>query len=151
MKDGDIYFWRWKDSISRPYAYHCYSQKAVVVKGTLRDTYWHDYEMSGERILPLDKVDLTYMGNRDEMTAIQRHEAAYYKPDDVVDMAHANASRAPVYIKPGAERDPATMMAFLEYKIEREESSIRSATNSIERLRKDIQAVQEGRLNEVYA
>ena len=152
MKDGDIFTWTFKgDNIDYGSygSYHCYSQKAVFENGRLYDTYWS----SGGRCRALDpaKVNLTYRGNKHEMTEIREDEARFYRPKDVVDMRHANASRAPIYIQPGATRDAATMRELIQSKIERETATIKSSHRYIERLEEDLEKTkrsEESRVGE---
>lgn len=150
MKDGDIYFWRWKDDDRHrdcgPYrSYHCKSMKAICVRGMLIDTFWSD--MSVEHSLNLDEVILTYKGNKETLVKISPHEASYYRPDDVVDMRHSNSTRGEVYIQPNAKRDPDIMRDIAKYQIECSESEIRVATNRIRRLEEILTAIDAGAID----
>lgn len=150
MKDGDIYFWRWKDNRrhadGKPYgAYHCKSQKAIFENGALRDTYWCG--LSGGR-LNLDDVVVEFQGNVNEMTEIC--EPAYYLDKDVVDMRHPNSSTAKIYLKVGAVRDPDTMRELAAYQIERSESEIRYTQGLIEQLNEAITQIDAGELDKIH-
>lgn len=148
LREGDIYFWRWKDGQSpkllgsSDYAYWCKSQKAIVRKGLLIDTYWTD--MSSDRAIDPERVELEYKGNESELRRISEEEISYHLWEDVVDMRHANDSRAGIFVKPGAVRSAARIMEFLRYRRERREADIRYANNDIERIDKALARVQAG-------
>ena len=94
MRDGDIYRWLWKDEAKRNDfggfgAYHCYSQIAVAKAGRLFDTYWSDHSKS----LDPDQIELTLLGNSNEMTEIRQYDICYYDRADIVDTRHSNNSR----------------------------------------------------------
>lgn len=146
MKDGDVYFWHWK----KPgdfMPYHCWAQKAVVINGFLKDTYWHD---GGEKPLNVDDIKAEYQGNIHEMAVIHENEIDYYRPEDVVDMRHANSSRAKIYVKQGTIRNAACMRKHIKYRIECAEREIRMAESLIERLREAEAKIEESCLDEVY-
>ena len=147
MKDGDIYFWKWKNDIYRFMPYHCLSCKAIARDGQLVDTFWHD---SDNRVLSMDEIDAEFMGNEHDMSQISKREIDYYRREDVVDMRHANNSSAPIYVKVGAQRDPAVILEHLRYQVEKTESAIRSAQHDIKLLNGQIEAVNAGRLADVY-
>jgi hypothetical protein len=152
FKDGDIFKWRWKDDDRHmdcgPYrSYHCKSQIAVAKDGQLFDTFWGDW--SSDRVINLDKVIITFLGNENEMEKINECDAQFYKGEDIVDMNHSNNTRAPVYLKPGAKRDAETMRAVIEHELSDQECTIRSATNKAERLRAALTVIEDGRLDEV--
>lgn len=147
MRDGDIYFWSWSVPESHSFGYHCWARKAIVKNGVLRDTYWHG---SGEKELNLDIVNIEYQGNIHEMTEISKHEVDYYRPEDVVDMRHANSGRASIYVKPGASRDAKIMRKHIDYRIERAKGEIRSAESLIERLMEARAEIDVGNLDKVY-
>lgn len=151
MKDGDIFHWTFKgENVQHgPFgSYHCCSQIAVFENGVLRDTYWS----AGGSCRTVDpaKVNLTYRGNKRKMTEIRESVIQFYRPEDVVDMRHSNNSRAPIYIKPGAERDAETMRENIRWKIERCKSEINSANRRIEMLHEDLAKIEAGDLNKVY-
>lgn len=108
MKDGDIYFWRWRDGVAlSDWPYHCMSQKAVVKDGRLLDTFWHSHSDRSE--LNPDKVVLEHKGNVADLREIDPHEIPYYDADCVIDMRHSNHSGAPVYVPKGAARSREAM------------------------------------------
>ena len=146
IKDGDIYFWKWKDLLGRFMPYHCWSQKAVVRDGVLHDTYWSP---QSHRV-SLDKVVLFFVANINDLTEIRAQEAPYYRSDDVVDMRHENDSGAKVYVKTGAKRDPAAMKKLASHEIEHRKYEISSANNRIEELNVAIAAIDAGQLDDVY-
>ena len=145
MKDGDIFFWSWKDFDGR--SYHCRSRKAVAKGGVLRDTFWSG---NSEGFLCLDDIQAEFQGNIHEMNEIPEHRIIYYRSEDIVDMRHSNSSRAPVYLKAGVTRDSDTMLAHAQYQIERSEGEIRMAKDRIERLNEAVAKIDAGDLDKVY-
>lgn len=152
FKDGDIFKWRWKDDAKDadcgPYkSYHCKSQRAVVKDGKLFDTFWGDW--SSDRVVNLDKVIITFLGNENEMEKITEYNAQFYKGEDIVNMNHSNNTRAPIYLKTGAKRDAETMRAVIEYELSNQECTVRSATDKAARLRAALAVIEDGRLDDV--
>jgi hypothetical protein len=149
MKEGDVFFWRWKAGarvgVSSPY--HCWSAKAVVGSdGRLRDTFWSDHS---DKLVPLEQVDLTYRGNIHEMKKINGYETQFYREDDVVDMRHSNNSRASVYVVPGAERNPGVMRALVLERIKQARLDVERHKRLIETLTDELAAIDAGRLQDV--
>ena len=147
MKEGDIFFWQWKNLDGRFAPSHCRSHKAVVKNGVLRDTFWSS---NGEGALCLEDVETEYQGNIHEMTEIPEHKIAYYRVEDIVDMRHSNHGRAPIYLKAGATLNAKVMRAHAQYQIERSEGEIQMAENRIERLNEAVAKIDAGNLDKVY-
>lgn len=151
--DGQIYRWRWADDEKHKAgqrewsSYHCKSQIAEVKNGALVDTYW--FGGSDSSYLDPSQVTLTLVADVSWPTLIDG-EQSLYDPKDVVDTRHANNSRAPIYLRPGATRNADAVLAELDRRQERAESEIRMATWRIEKIAKDRQLVAEGKLGEVY-
>jgi hypothetical protein len=147
VRDGDIYFWAWKDTSERFMPYHCCACIAVVENGILRDTYWTG--TSDNKVITSKVAALTYKGNVEDMRTIHESEIGYYLPEAVVDMRHPNDSRAPIYVKKDAARDAACMTELLQYRIERERSNISYAEFHIVELEGALKKVAAGKLEEV--
>lgn len=145
LRDGDIYFWSWKDTANRFMPYHCRSQIAIVRDGQLVDTFWYDGHDNS--VLRLDQIDLVYKGNEAELVKIDRWEVPYYEPSDIVDMSHSNNSGAPVYRQPDAKRSQARIIEHLEYKRDKCESQIRSAQDDISRISEALVRANAGELD----
>lgn len=154
LKEGDIFSWRYADEAERvkkasgnyTTVYWCRSQRAVFHEGRLRDTYW--YSGSEHSYLNADSVVLTFLGNPEDMQEISIHYKAFYRPEDVVDMNHANNSGAPVYVK--GERDPELMKAYYASWRERFEGDIRLAQDRIKDCDNAIADIERGELNKYF-
>ncbi len=146
MKNGDIYFWRWKATEGVRMPYHCKSQKAIARNGVLYDTFWSDHNHP----IPLDKVDLVFKGNINLLDEIKEWETPYYCTEDIVDMRHSNTSMAKVYVRAGAKRDPQMMKEFAEYQVERSQSEIRSCEHRIDLLNAAIASIDAGELDNIH-
>jgi hypothetical protein len=151
LVDGQIYRWRWadeaKDADRGPYrSYHCKSCIAIVRNGLLIDTYW--YAPGAENAIDPSKVVLTLWAD-ESWPKISQYQAPYYKADDVADTRHANNSSAPIYLRPGAERDAETTLAMIAHREETARSQIRTAEWALENYAAARKLVAEGKINEV--
>ncbi len=156
-KDGDVYFWGWKEEFlndGKILPYHCKSQIAMASDGLLYDTYWGNnadcIAYQDQDQLDLEKVDIKFQGNANEMQEIRASETWFYRREDIVDMRHPNDSSAKIYLKPGAERDAATITLYVEAEIATCRADIKRATDRGERLLTDMIAITQGRLDDVH-
>lgn len=154
FKEGDIFSWRWTPEEGRKRqndcgstVYWCKSQIAIFHNDRLRDTYWYDGSNSAY-ILELDKVEITFLGNPENMKTIYDGEQVFYRREDIVDMNHANNSRAKVYVK--AERDLETMRLYYREQAERFERESRMALDRIADCQNAIAAIDRGELTGSY-
>ena len=150
MKDGDIYFWRWKDNDKHkdraPYrSYHCKSGIAIAKGGRLYDTYWSDFSHGA---LDRKQIKVKFQGNKNEMTKTSYPD--HYRRRDIVNMQHANNSGAAIYIKVGAKKSKAIMRKYIKSLIEEKERDIESANWRIELLNEAMKKVTSGDLDGVY-
>jgi hypothetical protein len=151
-RDGDIFRWRWTDAEYARRAkecgstvYWCMSNIAICKDGELVDTYWHS--IGSNYRLDLDRVVVTFLGNPADMKRIPDYERVFYKFDDVVNLAHANNSHAPVYAK--GPRDPETMQLYFQNEIEKRESNIRMDKQRIEEFKNALAKIEAGQIEEV--
>ena len=146
LREGDIYRWRWNDEERR--SYHCKSQIAIVKGGKLLDTYWFGYDESN--LLRPEAVTLTFWANVDDLLVIHSGMTSYYRPEDVVDLRHANNSSGPVYIRKGAKRDAATMLEVVSGRIKDSEREIVWHQRQLEEFAKFQGLIRAGKLDEVW-
>jgi len=147
--DGQIYRWHWKDMSgwragSDPY--WCRSQIAIVKNGRLIDTYWHGGGL--DHSVDPAKVDLTFMGD-EKWPQVSEGGALRYDQADICDTRHANNSRGPIYVRPGAPLNKAAMLAVLDQREENARSDIRVATWRLEEIAKQRASLEDGKLDEV--
>jgi hypothetical protein len=134
FKNGDYYRWSYKEM---PYptdwtlSYWCKSRLAVVVDGSLYDTYWHD--TAGRAWVDPDRVELEFIGNVHEFVESKYGEYLYYDRADILDTRHANDTNGKIYIRKGAERSREVMLEYAREKLERADSALRSAMYDLER------------------
>ena len=150
--DGQIYRWRWADAARHqdglhPWGtYHCRSQIAVVKDGCLVDTYW--FGGGSENVIDPSKVELTFFA--DELwPQISEWQVPYYDAADVRDTRHPNNSRAPIYLRIGAQRSAARILEEIEYRESKARSEIRSAERQIERMMEARGLLDAGKIDEV--
>lgn len=154
MKEGDIFRWRWTPAeYSRRQkqcgstVYWCMSQIAIFQDGRLRDTYWGGGSDS-TYTLDLERTEITFLGNPADMTQISEGYRVFYKPEEVVDLNHANNSRAAVYVK--GERDPETMRQYYREQGERFQREEKMAQERMADCRNAIAAIDRGELTGGY-
>lgn len=137
MREGDIYRWSWadpeRDNRGAFGDYHCKSRIAVFEGGHLFDTFWGE-SPTDNSFLSEDKITLTFLGNRNDMTVL-KDNPEFYDPADIVSMKHSNNSGAPIYVKPNAKRDPRIMAEVVKYRIRDAEGRKRSAEFDLEQLK----------------
>jgi hypothetical protein len=81
-------------------------------------------------------LELTLLGNFDELERIDDYEAVNYDPNDIVNLNHSNSSRGNVYRRKGSSRSREAMLAHVASQLEEATSDQRMATRRIERLNK---------------
>lgn len=154
MRDGDIYRWRYKPEIEKANggrgewgAYHCKSQMAVVHGGLLIDTFWGD--MSSDSAVDPDRVEITLLGNKNDMRELNDQED-FYDPDDLIIMRHSNNSRAKTLVKPDATRSPDMIRKVLNQKRGDAERELMSAARELERLALAKDKLERGEIADLY-
>lgn len=151
MKNGNIYFWSWKE-LPNPndytLSYWCKARKAIVVDGELYDIYWGDRSNGW---IDLKRVDLDFKGNVNDYRESAYGDYLYYAPEDLIDMRHPNDTNGKIYIRKGAERSRIVMMEYAVDKLEEAERKVQSAKWDAERWIakiKEIDAAED--LKKVY-
>ena len=160
-RDGDVFFWRFQDELGdQTLKYWCQARKAVVRAGVLYDIYWayidgHKISFHSEGGVwspgqAENHLTLEFKGNLDEFDAIADYNQPMYDDADILDLRHANSSQKQVYLRKGAGRSQAAMLAEVNYKIEKAESEISSANWQLERLSKEKAKIEAGELEGVW-
>jgi len=147
LREGDIFRWHFlTPGDDRAYGrYHCCSRIAIARNGRLRDTYWssgNDGRSFGPDDLP--NLELTPLGNLAELERAEEWKADYYDDSDIVDLNHSNSTRGNFYLRKGAKRSPAKMLAVARNKLERAQADERSARWRQEQLCAAIARIEAG-------
>lgn len=140
-KNGDIYRWAWNDSeygkrqheISSGTMYWCCSRIGIVDGDYIVDTYW-GYSGSNKifsKEKALEMLELTYVGNMNDLIEADPKQRAYYLDEDCVDLSHPNSSRGNFYIRKGAKKNLDKMKRVLQREIRDKESSIEYVLSQI--------------------
>jgi hypothetical protein len=150
LVDGQIYRWSWKDTSGWPAGsdpYWCRSRIAVVCNDGKRliDTYWHG---GLDHSVDPAKVELTLIGD-EKWPQVSEAEALRYDPADICDTRHANNSRGPIYVRPGAQLNKDAMLAVLEQWEADARSDIRVAEWRLEEIARKRALLEADKLNEV--
>ena len=149
MKDGDIYFWKFKyPNIKKfgDYPYWCKSQKAIFLDRRLIDTF---SSSTMSYIVNLEDCILEYKGNIQELESISIYEAEYYKNSDIIDMRHSNNFTKEVFIKAGAKRDKKTVLHKLRESLDKSIYTIKHEEDQIIRLNRSIFLALKGQLYDI--
>lgn len=160
-RDGDVFFWRYKDGKENPYGYYCRAQKAIVRDGYLYDIFWAyingpKFIFSGTtggiwtRVQADRNLILEFRGNLDEFDHTADDNRRLYDDADVLDLRHSNSSQRQIYVRKDAKRSQAAMLEHFNYEIKKAEDDIKSAQWRLERLGADKAKIEAGELNEVY-
>lgn len=147
LKEGDIYRWSYRElGDDRAWGrYHCCSRIAIVRSGLLRDTYW-SCGSEGRTFGPddLDRLDLTFIANMNDLVRAREYEADYYDEADIVDLNHSNSTRGNFYLRKGARRSRAKMLEVATRKLLQEQSNQRLASLRTFDLRETIAKIEAG-------
>lgn len=150
---NDIVSWKWKDKARQNFApygdYHCYSGMAVFNGTSLKDTYWFGYMTSDRSSLPIKDVKYTLLGNIDNLTEI-KDDTKYYNPSDIIDMRHANASNAEIYLKSGKSRCAQAMLYAVTHEISSVERCIENDRQRLLRLNDHKSSIENGELEGIW-
>ena len=144
MKEGDVYRWYYKDDEeyrkrNPSTAYWCMDNQCVVKDGKLYDTYWcFGLKAFGPncKVLDVDKVDLEFVCNLDEVKFIPRLEADEY--DEYYNLSYMNGCKSCYAVDKGVTKsneaikrkilkkilDNKDEIAYLQREIERQEKQL---------------------------
>lgn len=155
--DGDIFRWRYKDEKPEQLGaygrYHCKSQIAIATGGGwLEDTFWHGGSDVCWTYADAERdLELTRLGNLNELEKRPEYEAAYYADEDCVDLNHSNSSRGNFYVRKGAIRSREKMIRIAEERWAEAEREAKFASERAERYRLMVGDLVGGKsLDEVY-
>lgn len=153
MNEGDIFRWSWKkDSPRREQCkgtgtlYWCMSRIAVCRNGRLTDTYWS----SGEKVIDVGEVDLTFIANFDGLEKIDEWKALYYSEKDIVNLNHSNSSRDNIYRRKNSQKCPERIREHLQRKIEDANHEIDCQKRVITRAEEQLALLESGKIDDVY-
>lgn len=147
LKEGDVFRWSYSDPNiqDRPWgSYHCCSRIAVVRGGMLRDTYWIGGDNRSFGLDDLPRLELKRLGNLSELEPHMEYDADYYDDADIVDLNHANSTRGNFYIRKGAVRSSAKMLATARSRLEQALSDERTAARRAAELRAIVSGIETG-------
>lgn len=141
---------KWSKKVFDPY--HCFDGQLIVRQGEeglyLEDTYWSAGE---NRCFTLEeaieKGDLTYVCNLDEVEKCKRTEFDYYDDKDCFNLSTQHNCYGKYYIRKNAKKSQNKIIEVLIEKIKNEENIIRSAEWNIEYYEKQLKKVRSGDLN----
>lgn len=152
FKNGDYYRWSWKELPNKDdytLSYWCKSRLAIVVDGSLYDTYWHD--TAGRSWVDPDRVELELLGNVHDFVESKYGEYLYYDRADILDTRHSNDTNGKIYIRKDAERSREVMLEYAREKYEDADRKLRSAMYDLERWNLKIAEIESAEdLKEVW-
>lgn len=152
MKERDVYRWAYRaPGDDRDWGrYHCCSQIGFFLNGQLRDTYWmygEKYQGGAGRSFPPEffpKLTLTFVANLDDLEPAKEYQAEYYDDADIANLNHANSSSGNFYIRKGAKRSAAKMIATARAKMEQAISDAKYAVRRSGEMKEIIAKIEAG-------
>lgn len=150
FKEGDVFRWSYKEpGDDRSYGrYHCCSRIAVVHNGRLRDTFWQiGTSFSDGRSFSADDagaLNLEFVANMADLDKSSEHSAEYYDDADIVNLNHSNSSRDNFYLRKGAKRSAAKMLATARAKLEQAISDAKYAVRRSGEMKEIIAKIEAG-------
>lgn len=133
MKKNDIFRWSYKESYIKEMSrygdlYWCKAQIAVFDGKWLHDIYWgmyHDSDSAWTEDEAMDRLELQYLGNFDELEGL-RDNRWFYDEKDIVDLTHPNSYGKQVYKRKGATRSRERMIEYFLLEKKTVEQDIKS-------------------------
>lgn len=152
LREGDVFRWHYREpGDDRQYGrYHCRSQIGIVKNGRLTDTYWCGGDNQSFGPNELKKLNLNFLGNLADYEKASEHQADYYADADIMNLNHSNSTRDNFYLRKGAVRNTAKMLAVAKHKLERSEGDERGARWRSEQFRMAITKIEAGETAEVW-
>lgn len=147
MKVNDIYYWSYIHRKGQ-FAHWCCSKIGIVKErqdGTLymEDTYWSSSQ-DNKRFSKEDigtRIEVTYIGNFDDLERCDESELKYYNKEDTVDLRHPNNTRGNVYIRKGATRSLDKMKRIVQAHIDHYERKVKYMQDDIVRLKGQLETL----------
>jgi hypothetical protein len=151
LREGDVFCWHYKnDEEYRKQhqqsgtAYWCLDNKCVVVDGELQDTYWSGPKetqfRSNDRILDIDKVDLEFICNVNDVEVIEKWQTEDY--DKVYNLSYQKGCYKLFAIDKDAKPSNKALIAKWERKLEEAESDKRSAEFNIKWAKEELEKLK---------
>lgn len=156
LKLNDVYKFRYNTEwINKDrFLYHCFDGQLIVKQRRnsndlyLEDTYWNSSDNKNFTLNEaLNRGELEYICNLDEIEKIKEYEMNYYDNKDLFDLSRQHNCYKEYYKKIGAEKCPAKMEQVLIRKIESIESEIRSRNHDLERMKENLEKLKAGDIN----
>ncbi|MGJ0846534.1 hypothetical protein ACR77J_07590 [Tissierella praeacuta] len=165
LKLGDIYSFRYKYEYIKDKAgdpYHCLDGQLIVKKDIndklyLQDTYWGGISLDDDydsRVFTLESAlklgELEFICNIENIERIKEYEMDFYADEDAFNLSHQHRCYKAYYKKKDSQKCPKKMEEVLLYKIERAKSEIKSKEIDINRFRRELETVREGKTEGVF-
>ena len=155
MKVNDVYKFRYNEDYTKQNfePYHCFDGILVVRKGKndlyFEDTFWSSDTSKFPITYFENKGDLTFLCNLDNVEEISEYYVKYY--DDVIILGMHKGYHTKYYIQKGQQRSKSKIIKEIEKKIFDDEETVKYALDRIERSKKLLEEINNGKnINEVY-
>ena len=146
LREGDIFKWYYKNDSeyrrnNQSTAYWCMDNQCVVRSGELVDTYWDGVDLSrlssNSNFLDIDKIDLEFICNLDDIEFIREYQVEDY--DKVYNLSYQKSCYKVFAIDKGAQVSKKALRAKYVRKLEEAEYRKRSAEWDIQSYTKSIE------------
>ncbi len=127
IKENDVY-WLKNDGRDENFRTWARDNQLVVfdVRGELRlsDTYWmynwrYDWERSYTLEQALEKGELVFLCNLDDLEKISKEDTVYYSDEDIVYLTTQHNCKHFWFLKKGSERSKDKMLQILEENVQK--------------------------------
>lgn len=163
VKLGDIFRFHYSEeqAAKRHMPYHCFDGQLVAVECErngiiLLDSYWlYQFQPRGDgRRFTVDQAqqegELTFVCNLNEVEKVDKGTTQYFDDGDVFDLSYQHHCYPYFAIRKGAKRSQEKMRRVVAEKVSEERRKIESAASQIEWLGRQLQKIEDGRLEEAY-
>lgn len=150
IKLGDVFFWSYKEPRYDQFTYWCKDQKAVAVEGyngniVLVDIYWggvfKDSVGQNDYVLDLDKVELEFICNTNDIQVIQEYQVRDY--DRVYNLSNQKGCCKVFAVDKGSQVSHNALLKKYQEDLADACYRKRSAESDIERLTNKIKEINQ--------
>lgn len=156
IKLNDVYRFRYNEEWRKKIhdCNWCFDGQLIVRENSkgqlyLEDTYWGRSAENKSFTLEqaLERGNLTFICNLDEVESIEPSELCYYDDEDLFDLSHQHNCYKDYYKRIGAEKSYKKMEQVLKARIQKFEHEIKNKESEINWYKDKLKKLQNGDMN----
>jgi len=144
----DVFTFRYKNQSEMFEPNHCFDGQLVIKKYDgeliLEDTYWSSNGRRFKIQEAIDKGEMKFVCNLNEVSLIKESETVYYDDSHIFNLSYQHGCYRKFAIKKGAKRSAKKMIKIIEHKISDEKYNIKYSNRNIELLEEKLKKVKNG-------